>query len=387
MTDYRKIVLFGSGVIAEKSLKKNPCFIVDNNPDLQGTLFHGIEIKAPNTIRGLSDKYRIIICTSSVSEVRSQLEAYGYEWGRDAQLSGYLAEKLEIANLESQRFDILISSGLPSTDIGGAAGGVYRITESREFDFPSITKLYGGNIHGMTSVGNGYAFASQGEGIVILNKDLQVTDIVELPPALRPHGVSQYQDGWVFVSSYSDGIIGIDASGRSIFEYYFSDKRRSHLSAQHHCNDICLVGDYAYVSMFSITGNWKKGIYDGGIVEINLKTGVMETVATGLTMPHNVSFYDGELKVLNSFKGEVMSTNLEVKFKLPGFVRGYDENSDYIFVGESKNRNFSRLETGRAPVSIDSRITIMHKALGFSRSIPLPSRVSEIHSLLIFSSV
>lgn len=315
------------------------------------------------------------------------MEAYGYEWGRDAQLSGYLAEKLEIANLESQRFDILISSGLPSTDIGGAAGGVYRITESREFDFPSITKLYGGNIHGMTSVGNGYAFASQGEGIVILNKDLQVTDIVELPPALRPHGVSQYQDGWVFVSSYSDGIIGIDASGRSIFEYYFSDKRRSHLSAQHHCNDICLVGDYAYVSMFSITGNWKKGIYDGGIVEINLKTGVMETVATGLTMPHNVSFYDGELKVLNSFKGEVMSTNLEVKFKLPGFVRGYDENSDYIFVGESKNRNFSRLETGRAPVSIDSRITIMHKALGFSRSIPLPSRVSEIHSLLIFSSV
>ena len=87
-------------------------------------------------------------------------------------------------------------------------------------------------------------------------------------------------------------------------------------------------------------------------------------------------------RVLDSFKGNLLGNNFDVLATLPGFVRGLDESDDYYFIGESKNRNFSRLNPGRSPVSIDSRITIVHKEYGFARSLQLPKYLSEIHALL-----
>ena len=183
------------------------------------------------------------------------------------------------------------------------------------------------------------------------------------------------------VSSYEDCIIGLDDKGLELFRYEFSDKRKYYGSAQHHCNDLCIVGDYAYVSMFSVSGNWKRGCFDGGIIEVNLNDGRMSIVKNNLTMPHSVDFRNESLNILNSFKGEILRNNFEIFGVLPGFVRGYDENSKYMFVGESKNRNFSRLETGRMPVTVDSKITVINKERGFARSVPLPQKISEIHSL------
>lgn len=378
----RDLVFFGSGVIAEKSLKSKPKFIVDNNPDLVGGFFHGIEIKSPDVLLNRSDDFEVIICTTSVSDVKSQLEKLGYTWGKDASVSGYLEERLEIVELEDDNFELLVSSGLPSTATDDSGGGVYKIKEDNN-DYPKIEKLYPGNIHGMIRYKDGIAISSQGEGIVILNSEYKVYSVIRLPDSSRAHGLRPFKDGWVFVSSYNDSIVGVSSQGETLFEYKFSEKREKFSSAQHHCNDLVILGDFAYVSMFSITGNWKKGIYDGGLVEVNLETGEMKTLVNNLTMPHSVEFIDGSLRILNSFKGEVLTTNFETQFVLPGFVRGYDESDKYCFVGESKNRNFSRLNVSRSPVSVDSKITVIHKSKGFSRSIPLPKRLSEIHSLIL----
>jgi hypothetical protein len=378
----RNLVFFGSGVVAEKSLKSKPDFIVDNNPDLVGGFFHGIEIKSPEVLRNRSDEFEVVICTTSVSEVKAQLEILGYTWGKDARVSDYLEERLEIAELEDECFEFLVSSGLPSTAADDSGGGVYKITEG-EFDYPGIEKLYLGNVHGMVRYKDGIAISSQGEGIVLLDADYRVSSIIPLPESSRPHGLRPFKDGWVFISSYNDSIVGVGPSGEILFKYMFSDKKTEYSSAQHHCNDLVIVGSFAYVSMFSVTGNWKRGIYDGGLIEVNLQTGDMKVVVNNLTMPHSVDFIDGSLRILNSFKGEVLTNNFERHFVLPGFVRGYDENDKYCFVGESKNRNFSRLNVGRSPVSVDSKITVINKKKGFCRSIPLPKRLSEIHSIIL----
>lgn len=380
--DKKQVVFFGSGVVAEKSLSQKPVFIVDNNPDLQGTKFHGIDVKSPNTLLGHVTKYQVVVCTTSISEVRKQLASMGYEWGKDANVSSYLAERLEIADLEDEMFQFVISSGLPSTSSSEDGGGIYQITETRD-SYPEITKLYAGNTHGMIKSDSGYAFTSQGDGIVLMSPHFEVTNIIPLPSHLRPHGLRQYKDKWVVVSSYEDCIIGLDNRGLELFRYEFSDKRKHYGSAQHHCNDICIVGDYAYVSMFSVTGNWKRGSFDGGIIEVDLASGRMKTIQNDLTMPHSIEFKHNSLSILNSFKGQILQNNFEVFGVLPGFVRGYDENETYMFVGESKNRNFSRLETGRTPVTVDSKITIINKKRRFARSVPLPMKISEIHSLML----
>lgn len=378
----RSLVFFGSGVVAEKSLKSKPAFIVDNNPDLVGGFFHGIEIKSPEVLRNRSDEFEVVICTTSVSEVKAQLEKLGFAWGKDARVSDYLEERLEIAELEDERFEFLISSGLPSNATDDSGGGVYKIQEG-DSDYPDIEKLYPGNIHGMIRYNDGIAISSQGEGIVVLDAEYNVSSVISLPKSSRPHGLRSFKDGWVFISSYNDSIVGISSQGETLFEYPFSDKKTEYSSAQHHCNDLIVVGSFAYVSMFSVTGNWKRGVYDGGLVEVNLETGEMKVVVNNLTMPHSVDFIDGSLRILNSFKGEVLTNNFESQFVLSGFVRGYEENDKYCFVGESKNRNFSRLNVGRSPISVDSKVTVIHKKRGFCRSIPLPKRISEVHSLIL----
>ncbi|MCJ8339778.1 MAG: TIGR03032 family protein [Pseudomonadales bacterium] len=377
----KKLVLFGSGNVAEKNLHLKPDFIVDNNLDLIGSKFHGITIKSPDVLKSRSNIYQVVVCTTSVGEVKKQLTSYGFDWGREADVAKQLAEKTRIMDLEERKFSFLISSGLPSTADSFSGGGIYSVVE--EGDYPTISKIYEGNTHGLITVAGGYAFTCQGEGIIILDESFNITKTIPIRKGLRPHGIRRYNNGWVLVSSLADCILAVDDSGNEIFEYRFSNKLDLFGSPQHHCNDIEIIGDFAYVSMFSVTGNWKRNVFDGGIIEVNLKDGEMTIIVNNLTMPHSVVYDDGGIKVLDSFKGALLGSNFQELAKLPGFVRGFSSDENYYFLGESKNRNFSRLETGRTPVSIDTRITIMNKEFGFSRSIQLPARISELHSILL----
>jgi hypothetical protein len=376
----KKVILFGSGTVAEKNLNLNPDFIVDNSIDLQGSFFHGIEVKSPDMLIGNTNEYKVIVCTTSVGEVKKQLEHYGYTWGENATVANLLSERMEMSNLENSKFKFLISSGLPSSAESFSGGGIYLVEETEQF--PEIKKIYEGNTHGLTKNGEGYVFSCQGKGLVFLDSNFEEVKVIELRSGLRPHGVRKYNDLWVLVSSYKDAVIGVNDKGEEVFEYRFSDKIDAFESAQHHCNDLDIVGDYAYVSMFSLTGNWKRNSFDGGIMEVNLITGEMKPVINNLTMPHSVTCDESGLKVLNSFKGTFLGGNFNVLATLPGFVRGYDSDDDYHFIGESKNRNFSRMDTGRTPVSIDTKITIINKDFGFCRSVYLPNPISEVHSVI-----
>lgn len=379
----KKIVLFGAGQghVVDESLGLKPAFIVDNNPDMQGTDYCGLEVKSPSILDGMSKTYDVIICTTSVSEVKNQLISYGYTWGENARIADVLYEKAVIADLEDEKFSFLISSGLPSTATSFSGGGIHLVTENG--DYPEIETKYKGDTHGLISLENGgYAFTCQGEGIVCLDSDYNVVNTIPIRKGLRPHGLKRYKNNWVVVCSLGDCILGINDDAEEIFCYEFSNKIKSYDSAQHHCNDVEIIGDFAYTSMFSVTGNWKRGIFDGGIIEVNLLSGKMNILNNDLTMPHSVTNINDGLFILDSFKGKLLASNFTMIAQLPGFVRGFDYTDTYYFVGESKNRNFSRLSTDRSPVSIDSRITIINKEYSFCRSIPLPSRISEIHAII-----
>jgi|GEM_PF-1461434 len=379
----KKIVLFGSGVVAEQNLALKPDFIVDNNIDLIGSQFHGLDIRSPNVLNDKSTVYQVVVCTTSVGEVKKQLTNYGFSWGETANVAKQLAERTKINDLEETSFSFLISSGLPSTAESFSGGGIYKVTETQ--DYPEVQKLYEGNTHGLIPLdGGGYAFTCQGEGIKIMDENLSLVKTISLRKGLRPHGLRRYNNLWVLVASNRDCILAVDDNGNEVFEYCFSEKLDLFESPQHHCNDIEIVGDIAYVSMFSVSGNWKRNVFDGGIIEVNLINGSMTPLVNNLVMPHSVSYKKAQgLTVLNSFKGSLLSSNFSEQAKLPGFLRGFDSDDTYYYLGESKNRNFSRLDTGRKPVSIDTRITIMNKEFGFSRSVQLPSRISELHSIIL----
>lgn len=81
--DGRRVILFGSGKIADYYLSKygeagRPIFIVDNNSDKWGTEKAGIEIKAPDALsKMMYGTYRVIIAIKDYEPVAEQLEEMG----------------------------------------------------------------------------------------------------------------------------------------------------------------------------------------------------------------------------------------------------------------------------------------------------------------------
>ena len=230
---------------------------------------------------------------------------------------------------------------------------------------------------------DGLAFTSQGDGIIILNNKNHVVKTIDLPNGLRPHGLRFHQNHFYIACSSADKIIVVDLDGIIKNSFDISNSKEAYSSAQHHCNDLYIEGNYIFLSMFSISGNWKRGIFDGGIMQIDLLSGQQKILCNHLKMPHSILTFDGNLHILNSYAGEVMGYDFQSLGSLTGFVRGFDVKDNFMYVGESRNRNFSKLKGKNSFASIDSRVTIINYQQGLSRSVQLPLDISEIHSLVI----
>ena len=139
--------------------------------------------------------------------------------------------------------------------------------------------------------------------------------------------------------------------------------------------------------MFSIDGTWKSGRYDGGIIKINLNSGIMETQVSQLSMPHNILKENKKMYFCDSYNGKLIENKYNTKFQSNGFVRGFDSTDTIFVVCESKNRNFNRLKNGPINQCIDTRINIVDKKTGAYKSIQLPNYISEIHSLKIIKII
>ena len=100
-------------------------------------------------------------------------------------------------------------------------------------------------------------------------------------------------------------------------------------------------------------------------------------------MPHNISFFEGSLTVLDSLRGSLRNNNAQEIGIFPGFTRGLDFDGSLYFIGQSRNRNFSKTFGTSKNISIDTSIIIFDPETKVSKSIFLPSNLSEIHSVLL----
>ena len=81
---YDRLVLFGAGNMCRNYMKcygesYPPLFTCDNNPDLWGTIFEGLEVKSPEALKRLPPNCGVIICNIFYREIEAQLRAMGIE--------------------------------------------------------------------------------------------------------------------------------------------------------------------------------------------------------------------------------------------------------------------------------------------------------------------
>lgn len=382
----RNITLFGAADIAQKSMRRlneeKIVAVVDNSKNLHGESFRNYVIQSPIDIP--KDSY-ILICSTAIAEISEQLINLGYKPDEDFTISPILNDLIIIQELENLETELYFTSGSIPIKNKEYGGGLYKL--KFEGYKEELKKIYSGPCYGTLKYDNYLLFIDTDKGLMRYDPNTNAVDnLIKTPKGSRAHGLSYNPSNGCFYISCSnlDAIIEYDSTFKETKRFYLSNKKNYYGNSRHHCNDNFSIDNSLFVSMFSSTGNWMKGVFDGCVAEFNIETGErLNDIVQGLYMPHNIIEINGSLQVLDSLPGHLRSENFDVSGTFPAFTRGLAYDKGYYYIGQSKNRNFSKVIGVSNNISIDCGIVIFEPNTKVSRTLKLSNKIGEIHSIQI----
>ncbi|HCV05806.1 MAG TPA: hypothetical protein DG048_24515 [Pseudoalteromonas sp.] len=380
----RKVVLFGCGKVAEKSLKKlgedKVAFVVDNSSAAQKSLFNGLKVESPNTV---TKEYFVLICSTDIANISAQLTRLGLLPNLDFSCSPILNDILAVSELEQLNCKFYFTSGTVASEDTPWGGGLYVCNVVGTTS--TVERLYSGTCYGAISHNGHILFVDSDHGVHSYCNG-EIKHLFDLPVGARAHGLSYNRDYDRFYVSCSnrDCIIELDSRFNLTRTFFLSGKYEKTKEASHHINDNYAIGDSLYATMFSSTGNWKKDVFDGCVAEFDLNTGErLPDPVKDLYMPHNIKFFNGSMHVLDSLPGHLRFSNMSIQGTFPAFTRGLDYKFGLYFIGQSKNRNYSKIMGVSNNISIDCGVIVFNAESKVSRFIPLPYETGEIHAIVV----
>lgn len=221
--------------------------------------------------------------------------------------------------------------------------------------------------------------------VVFEYRNNRTQKISELPSGTRTHGISysEKRNTYYIECTNLDAVLEFNHEFFQTRKFDLSSKLNSSGKTAHHCNDVHVIDNSFYVTMFSSTGNWKNDCFDGYIAEIDLETGKrLDDLTKNLSLPHNVSVFEGSIHILDSLPGHLRFNNLSVQGTFPAFTRGLSYDHGYYFIGQSKNRNHSKVMWISNNILIDCGIIIFGFDLNVSRFVQLPYSIGQIYHIM-----
>jgi len=382
----KKIIFFGAGTIVKKFVnnynKSKILFLVDNNKKLWGSKYEGIDVQSPDELKKIKYKdITLVIMTTSFIEVIKQVK--NINKNLKITVSHYLKDLINIEYLQYLKKKIVISSGLPANKNKISGGGLYEIKLDGENW--STKKVYSGTVHGVIKYNGGFAISDSINSIILLDKNYKIKKKGSFPLNTRAHGIAfdDVSKNFYIACSNTDSVKVFDTSFNLVQTISISNKFKKYNSPQHHINDIFIKNQNLYICMFSLSGNSKNNIYDGGVYEIDLKNiNNIKTIYGNLYMPHSIKFINGSFAILDSLKGDLIVGSQKIA-SFPGFSRGLSFDENFYYVGQSRNRNYSIINQNKNNISIDNSVLIYDPKNKFSRNLYLPNSISEIHEVLV----
>ena len=384
----KRVVFFGRGEWVEKTLPYLDAdydYIVDNNPYELGNTEHDLEIKKPSVLKDENlAEILVIITSASFTEISAQIMEYGLIPGEHFIVTPSLKNFKSIAPITSHDCTILFTcSDQPDKDNENSGGGFYSMTLQN----PKPKKLISGHCHGIVKGGDKYFLLDDLVGVRVLDAKLNQIETFELPPKSRPHGITYCEKrDWLFIVLTGNDTIGVYAAKdfKKIGEVVVSDKFEKSGIPQHHINDVCILGDSVYLSMISLSGNWKKNVHDGVIVEIDVDTlEIRGVVTSGLWYPHSPTIINGNLCYCDSMRGTVHTSTWKTLTKFNGFVRGIAHDGTYWYVGQSSHRYIDRIEGTSDNISLDTGIYLIEEQTKITKFFAIPELV-DLKTILVY---
>lgn len=364
----KSLVLWGAGVLGEKTLNilhKDPICFLDNNPKLQGTSFHGVPVKSPEeAIERVEEKDAfLVICVQKHQELSEFLKENGIEYGSECAITPMSLEYKVLDDLRNHRSKVIFSNY-------DEEGGLY-VYDFKEND---LEKVFHGSVRGFTRVEDEIICASK-RGIHRLDannfEELETNNIGQYEVC----GVAYDPDSnkLILGNTQTDEVSFINYTSLEIEESLsLSDRYENTGEEQHHINDIMVMEDQIFASVFSLSGWWRRGLFDGGVFLIDKQTKEIDKYqAPDLWMPHSITENNGDLYVLDSMNGELLKGFERTKAEFQGFVRGLEFNDKFCYIGQSLHRHVSRMEN-QLTTQISPGIHIVDLDNGASHFVPIP---------------
>jgi hypothetical protein len=322
-----------------------PSYIVDSNPDIWGKRYFDFLVKNPEHLRENHLMPFVIITTGDYLNVSNYLESLGLRSGLDFTPCPEYYDFKYLEKLRDKKFKILISSSDyksgKATRTSFFGGGLFVL--EKDGVEPILEKKVDGQYRQICLFENNIAAVENNKAKVhIFDNDFNLEYEFDLD---RPHccGLDRCDDGNFYVTNAStDQVYIYNNSGELIHKFDFGILSGDSASSAYHINDLCVHGDYIYISYFSKSGFWRNNIFDGGVSVFTKDGSKIGELYSGLWQPHSPRMIDGNLHILDSSNGKFIRDSIQVSGEFPGFVRGLDHSESLFFIGQSETMYTSR---------------------------------------------
>ncbi|HEU5140604.1 MAG TPA: DUF4915 domain-containing protein [Bacillales bacterium] len=385
----KEVLLFGAGVeLVEKTISKipkQPLCILDNSKNMQNSTVNGVEVVPPNEGVQFSRNFIILITTTLYQSVSQQLSEMGLTKGVDFFCSPVLYSEKKAHDIKSHDQTLLFScSDAPEDHSSDCGGGLYT------FDIKTrkLEKHFSGRLRQIAKTNDFYYVADASQGVQVFNKNLEFVKTIESLPGSILHGLTYDPVHEVLYTANTgrDSISVIDIKdGSHIEELSIRADHHNDESDQHHINDLCSFKGNLYISMFSFSGLWKEGCFDGGVASFDTRSNkITGYPIRDIWMPHSVDFINGEISVIDSMNGKVYKTSNKSLVEINGFLRGLAFDGKYYFIGQSEHRHIDRLQGVNGNITLNCGIHLYDPITSLSRFHSF-DELTNIHSIVVVS--
>ena len=400
ITENKKVILWGRSEdwipkTVPRIDQNRLAYIVDRNDAYEGTQFNGLDVYLPSMLHSESREALYIVITGGVYEsIAEDLEDMGFEAGTHYCCTPEIRDWGLLQEIREYDKNIIVSCS-DYSEKGGKrwskmGGGIYLCnTRTNELD-----KKATGHFRQIVRVKDLYYVTEFVEKkVCVFDKSFkkleeyqtdQTTDRSEKPNGC---GLAYHEssDRIFLANAGSDTINIYERQGfKHIQTLHFSDRFRKYGDGQHHINDLCITENSLLVSCFSISGNWKRAVMDGGVVQFDLDDldAGFTPLVKGLWMPHSVQYIDGQVCYLDSMRGDFWVGTQKIEGNFPGFARGLAYDDRFYYIGQSEDMYMSRLFGVKQNIMCNAGVYLFDIGNKVSRFFSFPF-LMNVHDLLI----
>ncbi len=395
----RKVIFWGrSEDWVPKTLPQFPdgqeIYIVDSNPAYDGSTFMNLDVHLPAVLENEHIDNIYIVITGGVYEsIAESLDDLGYTPGKNYCCTPAIRDWGLLQEIREYDRNIIVSCS-DYSEKGGKrhsklGGGIY-VCNTRDNVFE---KKIGGHFRQVVKVDDHFFVTEFVEKrVYVLSSDFRKVDelLLDQSPGEveKPNACGiAYHPGkeLVFIANAGEDAISVYEKNdfKRVETIHFSNKFEKLGSEQHHINDICTADDSLLACCFSLSGNWKRGIHDGGLLQFDIDDlqKEPETLMRDLWKPHSVQYFDGHVCCLDSMRGDLWIGN-RIEGNFPGFARGLTYDGRFYYIGQSEDMYVSRLFGVKQNIMCNAGVYLFDIGNKVSRFFSFPF-IMNVHDLII----